>query len=93
MGKSEMSKLAVDIERKIIAAGCEFRVFCADELLEDGSQRKNIWGANVYSDGRMDFAAVFNILPQDGNRSLEIQDGKIRAEVETVVKNLLLAWT
>lgn len=84
-----MAKLAVDIERKILTIGCEFHVFCAEELLNDGSRRKNTWGANVYPDGAIDFTAVFNIRPQDGNHSTEIQNEETKKEVESVIKKLL----
>lgn len=89
IGDAGMAKLAVDLERKILAIGCEFHVFCAEELLKDGSGRKNLWGANVYDDGALDFTAVFNIRPQDGNRSMEIKDEKTREEATTVIKKML----
>lgn len=89
IGDNAMAKFAVDIERKVLAIGCDFHVFCAEELLNDGSRRKNVWGANVYPDGTTDFTAVFNIRPQDGNRSVEIQDKHTRKEVEVVMKQLL----
>lgn len=89
IGDAEMAKLAVDIEKKLLAIGCEFHVFCAEELLQGGSRRKNIWGANVYPDGALDFTAVFNIRPADGNRSMEIQSEGVRKEVESVIKTLL----
>lgn len=38
-------KLAVDIERCILAGGGEMHYFCEQALLEDGSAQKNIWGA------------------------------------------------
>jgi hypothetical protein len=89
IGDADMAKLAVDVMRKVLAIGCEFHVYCAEELLKDGSHRKNIWGANVYAGGVIDFTAVFNIRPEDGNRSMEIQDENIRGEVESVIKKLL----
>ena len=84
-----MAKMAVDVERKVLAIGCDFHVFCAEELLRDGSRRKNLWGANVYPDGTFDFTAVFNIRPIDGNRSVEIHNEDIRGDVESVMKTLL----
>lgn len=89
IGDDVMAKMVVDIERKILAISCELHLFCAEELLRDGSRRKNIWGANVYPDGTIDFAAVFNIRPQDGNRSIEIQEKNTRKEVEAVMRALL----
>ena len=38
-------KLAVDIERRILAGGGEMHYFCEQALLDDGSSQKNIWGA------------------------------------------------
>ena len=89
IGDDAMAKLAVDIEKKFLSISCEFHVFCAEELIQDGSRRKNLWGANVYPDGAIDFTAVFNIRPQDGNRSTEIQNEDTKKEVEAVIKELL----
>ena len=39
-------KLAVDIERGILAGGGELHADCEAVLLEDGSRQENIWGAS-----------------------------------------------
>ncbi len=39
-------KLAVDIERGILAGGGGLHSDCEQLLLEDGSQQENIWGAD-----------------------------------------------
>jgi hypothetical protein len=83
-------KVAVDIERKILAAGCELHADCADELLHHGSNGKNVWGANVFLDkGKIEFVSMINIRPAEGNRAMEIQLPEIRASVEGVIRALL----
>jgi hypothetical protein len=83
-------KVVVDIEKKIIAAGCELHVDCAEELMEAGSLYTNLWGANIYpKDKKIDFVALINIRPASGNRSMEIEDQNIRKKIEDIIKELL----
>ncbi|MEK7508204.1 MAG: DUF5674 family protein [Patescibacteria group bacterium] len=82
-------KVVVDIERKILAYGCELHVDCADELIQDGSSGGDLWGANVYPDtGRIDFVSLINIRPAAGNRTMEIQSEEIKNAVEMVIRDL-----
>ena len=39
-------KLAVDVERNILAGGGEYHADCEEVLLEDGSRQADIWGAD-----------------------------------------------
>jgi len=83
-------KVAVDIERGILAAGGELHADCEAVLIEDGSRQEHIWGANwIPSKKKVTFEALLNIAPRRNNRSMEIQDPKVRASVESVVKSLL----
>lgn len=83
-------KVVVDIERKIISVGCELHVDCAEELMADGSLYPNLWGANIYpKDKKIDFIALINIRPAEGNRSMEIENTNIRKKVEDIIKELL----
>jgi hypothetical protein len=41
-------KLAVDVEKAILAGGGELHADCEEILLEDGSQQDNLWGADWY---------------------------------------------
>jgi len=83
-------KLAVDVERKILAGGGEYHADCEEALLEDGSQQENIWGADWYLDTRtVGFGALINIRPQQGNLGMEIDDPQLRERVETIVRHLL----
>ena len=83
-------KLAVDVERNILAGGGEYHADCEEVLLEDGSRQENIWGADWYSESRtVGFGALINIRPQQDNRGMEIENPKLRERIETVVRTLL----
>ena len=82
-------KLAVDIRRGIAVGGGEFHADCESVLVEAGSQRKDIWGADwIPSERAVRCAAMINIRPRV-NPNMEIQDPAIRRQVEEIVKKLL----
>ena len=79
-------KLAVDIEREVLAGGGGYHRDCEAVLLEDESRQENIWGADwIPKTGRIRFEALINIRPKT-NRSMVIQDPSIRKRVEAVVR-------
>ena len=83
-------KLAVDVERNILAGGGEYHADCEEVLLEDGSRQEDIWGADWYPEHRkVEFGALINIRPHQGNRSMEIEDPKLRDRIETITRALL----
>jgi len=83
-------KLAVDIERGILAGGGAMHADCEAVLLEDGSQQEFIWGADWNpSTQEVTFESLINIRPRQNNRSLELQDSNLRAKVEQITGNLL----
>jgi len=85
-------KIVVDIEKNILSAGCDFHIDCAEELTEkEGSHQKNLWGANLYNDGNIDFVSLINIKPLESNRSMEIQDPALKQKTEKIIKELLCA--
>lgn len=82
-------KLAVDVERNILAGGGEYHADCEEALLEDGSRQEDVWGADWYPDSRMvAFSALINIRPRQNNFGMEIQDPKVRTNIETIVRRL-----
>jgi hypothetical protein len=83
-------KLAVDVERNILAGGGEYHADCEEVLLEDGSRQEDIWGADWYPEQRkVEFGALINIRPHQGNRSMEVEDPKLRDRIETIARALL----
>jgi len=83
-------KLAVDVERRILAGGGELHADCESVLIASGSRQENIWGANwIPSERKVTYEALLNIAPRRNNRSMEIQDAGIRKQVESIVRELL----
>jgi len=83
-------KLVVDVERNILAGGGEYYADCEEVLLEDGSRQEDIWGADCYPDSKtVQFVALINIRPRQGNRGMELEDPKLREKIDTIVRRLL----
>lgn len=88
-------KGVVDIEKGIMAIGGEFH---ADEeilLMErEESERKNLWGVNLYPDRLgeewIEFDSLINIRPSQGNRSMSVEDHDTRERIKKAV-NLLIS--
>jgi len=86
----EFIKLAVDIEREILAGGGSRHADCESVLLQDGSKQQDIWGADWYPEkSEVRFDALINIRPNQSNPSMTILDVAIRNKVEKIVRHLL----
>jgi hypothetical protein len=83
-------KLAVDVERGILAGGGAMHADCEMVLLNDGSQQTDIWGADwVPSTQSVEFDAIINIRPNQQNFSMTIQDSNLRQKIESITRKLL----
>ena len=83
-------KLAVDIQRDILAGGGVLHADCESALLEDGSRQEDVWGADWSpSAQQVTFESLINIRPKQNNRSLEIEDETIKESVTHIVVKLL----
>ncbi len=83
-------KLAVDIDRRILAGGGAMHADCESVLLDDGSQQEFIWGADWDpSAQQVTFELLINIRPRQNNPSMEILDSNIQAKVAEVTTRLL----
>ncbi|MBN1318866.1 MAG: hypothetical protein JXA42_25520 [Anaerolineales bacterium] len=83
-------KLAVDIERELLAGGGALHADYEAVLLEDGSQQTAIWGADWNpTSQQVTFESLINIRPHQGNRSMEIMDSEIRDQVAQITIQLL----
>ena len=82
-------KLAVDLERRILAGGGELHADCEQILLQDGSRQVDVWGADWYPlQQTAGFESIINIRPGI-NRSMQIQSPEIRVSVNQLVQMLL----
>ncbi|HOT92027.1 MAG TPA: DUF5674 family protein [Anaerolineae bacterium] len=80
-------KLAVDVERGILAGGGDLYADCEQAWLEDGSRQADIWGADWYPlEREVGFESLINIRPKQNNRSMEVQDPALRAWIEAIVR-------
>lgn len=74
-------KYVVDLERRIAAVGGELHADAEQVLLESGSRQVDLC-ANYYpGKGReacIEYTALINIRPAQGNRGMLIQDSEIR---------------
>lgn len=85
-----MIKLAVDVDREVLAGGGELHADCEQILLLDGSVQEFIWGADWYPElKRVGFESLINIRPRQQNRSMEIKNPILREKIETIVRRLL----
>jgi hypothetical protein len=83
-------KLAVDLEREILAGGGELHADCEEALLQDGSRQEDVWGGDWYTETReVGFESLINIRPRQDNRGLELQSPALRQRFETIVRRLL----
>jgi Protein of unknown function (DUF5674) len=83
-------KVAVDIERGILAGGGEKHAFCEAVLLEDGSKQRDIWGADwTPFNQSIAYESIINIRPSQNNRSMLIQDPAIRERVKQITQELI----
>ena len=89
----DMVKLVVDVRRRLVAVGGELHADAEAVLLERGSKQADIWGANYYPglgpDECLQFTALINIRPTQGNRAMEVHDPAIRETMRAIVHELV----
>ena len=83
-------KLAVDVERSILAGGGYRHADGESVLLQEGSRPEDVWGADWYpAQQEVRCEALMNIRPAQNNLSMLILDEGLRARVEKIVRALL----
>lgn len=83
-------KVVVDVRRRILAAGGKRHADGEALLLENGSRQEDLWGAGLdLKTGDVDFDSVINIRPRQSNPSREVLNADIRAETESIIRDLL----
>jgi hypothetical protein len=89
----DMVKYVVDVERRVAAVGGELHADAEQLLLESGSRQVDLWGANYYPgqghEACIEYTALINIRPAQGNRSMLIQDPGIRDRVREMTFALI----
>jgi len=81
-----MVKLVADLQREIVALDAQWHADLEAELLENGSVQADLWGFNYYPDTDMlEYNSLINIRPLV-NKSTDILDAEICAQVERVFR-------
>ncbi len=88
-----MVKYVVDVRQRVIAIGGELHADAEELLLERGSRQADLWGANYYpgrgADRCIEFTALINIRPAQGNPSMEIDDDRVRQTIRALTFELV----
>jgi hypothetical protein len=83
-------KLAVDIDRGILAGGGALHADCESLLIADGSQQENVWGADwIPLTQEVTYEALINIRPHQNNPSMTILDQAICKRIAEIVEPIL----
>ncbi len=83
-------KLAVDVQRGILAGGGAMHADCEAALLEDGSHQEDVWGADWNpATQQVTFESLINIRPRQNNPALEVLDPGLRQQIARIVQELL----
>ena len=89
----DMVKYVADVTRGVIAVGGELHADAEQLLLEAGSRQTDLWGADYYPgrgrDDCIEFTALINIRPAQGNRSMEVQDASVRERIRILTFALI----
>jgi hypothetical protein len=90
----EMLKIVVDIDQEIIAVDAEMHADLEQLLLQEGSDKQYLWGANVFPlrepFEKLEYTSFINIRPAMGNRSMDVLDPLIRARIDSIVTKLFV---
>ena len=88
-----MTKLVVDVGRRILAIDADLQADQEEALLGDGSRQEDLWGCNLYPDRQRDHAieytSLINIRPSQYNTAMVVQDSAIRQEISKVIWELI----
>jgi Protein of unknown function (DUF5674) len=86
-------KAVVDVRQDLMAIGGELHADEEAVLLEQGSLQADLWGINLYPDRaaaeRVEFDAMINIRPAQGNRSRSVDDPEIQRRIQAIVDRLV----
>ncbi len=89
----DMVKFVLDVRRRVAAVGGELHADAEQVLLTQGSSQADLWGANYYPgqgpDKCIEYTALINIRPSQGNPSMEIQDAETRRIVREIAHALI----
>jgi len=83
-------KLVVDVGKKILAGGGQRHFEAEQQLLEKGSEQKDLWGGGLDLETKeIDYNSIINLRPSQNNPSRDILLQEVRQKFDSLVKNYL----
>jgi len=83
-------KFVIDLASGDLTIGGERHVDGERELLENGSNQKDLWGGGYDSRTEaIDFDSMINIRPKDNNFSREVMNIDVREKIKLILKEKL----
>jgi hypothetical protein len=89
-----MVKAVVDVSRELIALDAELHADLEAELLQSGSDQRDLWGINLYPDEPLErfieFDSMINVRPSQDNRTRNVEDPRIRSRIALIVSKRII---
>ncbi len=83
-------KTVIDVERDLLAIGCEYHIDCEEELIRMGSKMEDLYGGGYKLDTKeVEYMALSNYKPTQGKTTYEIMDEDIRQKLYKLTKEYL----
>lgn len=90
----DMIKAVVDVKKGTLGLDAEPHADIEKEMLSQGSMQADLWGINLYpemdGDDFIEFDALINIRPFQGNRSRDVLDPIVRKQIVNIVNSLII---
>jgi len=90
---TDLLKIVVDIDRKLIAVDAEMHADLEELLLKEGSKQEDLWGANLFPERTdsdfIEYTSFINIRPAQGNRAMEVQDNQVKEAIKKIIDELI----
>jgi len=83
------TKVVVDIENGLVAAGSEYHIDCEQALIDSGSIQENLWGGGFrFENKEVDFIGLTNYKVNIKHFSYEISPPEIREKMERIIRKV-----
>lgn len=91
----DIVKAVVDIQKEIMVVDAALHAEAEWILLVNGSQQESVWGINIYpekyeNEDWIEFNSLINVRPSQGNKSIRVEDCKIREKIIAIVNKLVI---
>lgn len=90
----ELVKADVDVAKRIVIIDMPMHYDGEQELLQNGSKQKDIWGINLHpsdygTDDFIEFDSMINIRPSQGNASKDVLDAAVKSKIVEIIAGVV----